>query len=261
MIEMHDLTFSINEKVILENLTLQVAPKMLTCIMGPNGAGKSTALRILAGLENPSYGECSYQNNPLQEISRACKSNLFSFMDSEMHVSVPIRVEEFLTLAKIVKDNSTEATFYLDDFTNQVWEKLDLSLWSNRFLHQLSSGEKQRCFFALAMLQKTFFTFLDEPVSHMDPRYASLCLDLVKHLCRKGLGAVVVLHDINQILQYADQVFALKHGKIFFAGKPGDVLNSKNLNSLYDTDNYSIFSLEDGGAVVYQSRRRGVLED
>jgi iron complex transport system ATP-binding protein len=113
---------------------------------------------------------------------------------------------------------------------------LDLEPVRERFLDELSGGQRQRAFVAMALAQDTDHLLLDEPLNNLDPRHAVSLMRLLRRLSEeRGLTVVVVLHDINVAAQYADDIVAIRDGRIAHHGPVADVLTAENLWALYET--------------------------
>src|SRR5699024_4311741 len=98
----------------------------------------------------------------------------------------------------------------------------------NMTIDSLSGGQQQRVWIAMALAQDTPFLFLDEPTSNLDMYYQYGILDLVKELRDNNeLTIVMVLHDINQAIQYSDQIIALKAGEVLAIGAPDDIVTEE----------------------------------
>jgi iron complex transport system ATP-binding protein len=106
----------------------------------------------------------------------------------------------------------------------------------HRFLDELSGGQRQRAFVAMALAQDTDHLLLDEPLNNLDPRHGVALMKLVRGLAAdRGMTVVVVLHDINVAAQYADDIVAMRDGRVVHHGPVADVLTEERLAALYDT--------------------------
>lgn len=102
---------------------------------------------------------------------------------------------------------------------------------------ELSSGERQRTWIAMALAQKTNLLFLDEPTTYLDIAYQMEILNLVQKLNRTyGITIVMVLHDINQAIQYSDELIILKSGKVRYIGDVEHGITKENLSIIYGID-------------------------
>lgn len=243
-----------SEKIILRDLDLTLPPGLFTSLIGPNGSGKSTLLRLAAGLERPLAGTIRLDGKPYDLLTPASRARQFAFMDADPLLTVPMKVSEFLNLSQLARPEGPPPDFLPEEYFNWILDRLCLAPFLDKNILTLSSGERQRCFLALALLQKTGYVFLDEPVSHMDPGFAFRSLEALKSLVGAGLGVIVVLHDIQQVRAFSDLVFVIQSGELLFQGKPDRVLTADNLNRVFETDNYFACPGPDGAALVFQGR-------
>lgn len=127
--------------------------------------------------------------------------------------------------------NNTQGDKEIIDWALECTKLADIK---DRRLHELSGGQRQRAWIAMSICQKTDFLFLDEPTTYLDIHYQIELLELVKKLnVTMGLTIVMVLHDINQAMQYSDYVIVMKEGKIFGEGNPEEVINEGLLEEVY----------------------------
>src|SRR5699024_1219846 len=116
------------------------------------------------------------------------------------------------------------------------WALKSTGLYEKRkmTIDTLSGGQQQRVWIAMALAQDTPFLFLDEPTANLDIYYQYEILELVKQLNEKhGLTIVMVLHDINQAIQYSDSIIAMKQGERFKKGKPKEIISQKLIRDVY----------------------------
>ena len=104
-------------------------------------------------------------------------------------------------------------------------------------IDELSGGQMQRVWIAMALAQKTPFLFLDEPTTYLDIYYQYELLELIKSLNRThGMSIVMVLHDINQAIRYSDTIIAMKNGEIVVKGAPSEVITAQTVKEIYGVD-------------------------
>ena len=114
-------------------------------------------------------------------------------------------------------------------------EITNLKKYQDHQLAKLSGGQQQRVWLAVALCQKTPILLLDEPTTYLDVKYQIEILNLIKKINHDyKMTIIMVHHDINQAINYSDEIVAMKDGRILFQGKPNDVINPKSLKQLYD---------------------------
>ena len=120
--------------------------------------------------------------------------------------------------------------------TERALSMTDTSSLKEKYIDNLSAGERQRVIIAKALAQEPALLFLDEPTSHLDIGYQIQILDLLKRLNREnGLTTVMVLHDLNLASEYCNRIILLDKGSIFKEGDPFQVLTYENIEVVYKT--------------------------
>ncbi len=124
-------------------------------------------------------------------------------------------MEDYLT--SIIHKNYLSKDYEIIDWALEV---TILKEYKNRTLKSLSGGQQQRVWIAMALAQKTPYLLLDEPTTYLDIRYQLELLRLLKEINQKyKITIIMVLHDINQAIQYSDNIIAIKKGRIIVEGK------------------------------------------
>ncbi|MCF6408976.1 ABC transporter ATP-binding protein [Pseudalkalibacillus salsuginis] len=210
---------------VLENLSLEVEKGEFVAIVGPSGCGKSTALRMLAGLEQPTTGEVSADGT----VIKGPNSN--RVMIFQEHALYPWRTIEDnvglgLELANVSKKERRGRI-------HKVLEKVGLENFKTYYPHQLSGGMKQRASIARALVLDPEVLLLDEPYGALD---AITRLTMQNELIRLWEGSnqtmVLITHDIDEALYLADRVFVLssRPGKLVKEVR-NDMLRPRDRNS------------------------------
>jgi iron complex transport system ATP-binding protein len=113
---------------------------------------------------------------------------------------------------------------------------LDLSDIQNKYLDELSGGQRQLAFIAMVMAQDTDYVFLDEPLNNLDIKHSLQIMRNVGRLAHEmNKAVVVVIHDINFAACYSDRIIALKKGRVVAQGPVSEVIQSDILESIYET--------------------------
>jgi len=206
-----------NNRPILDNVSLDVAPADFLTIIGPNGAGKTTLLRCLAGVMKPDRGA-------IQRQTGLRTSYIPQRMTAE--ASLPMDVKSFLKL-----NTSTSGT-ELEDAA----EETDISALLHRSIHVLSGGEWQRVLLARSLINKPDLIILDEPAQNLD---LSGQLKFYEHLSRihneRKIALVMVSHDLHMVLASTRKVVCLYH-HVCCSGEPTAVTRDPEFIQLFGQD-------------------------
>lgn len=214
LLEVTNLSVSLNEKSILENVSFSLNTEEVMAIVGPNGAGKSILLKTLIGLIKPDSGS----------IKWAPKTKT-GYLPQRFHVDyyLPMTVEEFLNL-------KPEKAYSLEEVLKIA--KIEEG-WKKRNLGHLSSGQLQRVLLAWTILNKPEVLLFDEPTENVDVVGQESIYHLLHHLQDNlQIAIIIVSHDLNVVYRYANKVICL-NGKMICSGDPHATLTTEILSKLY----------------------------
>jgi ABC-type cobalamin/Fe3+-siderophores transport system ATPase subunit len=234
-VEARGLTVAYDQALALHNIDAQAHQGRITVICGANGSGKSTLLKALAGLEQPTSGEVLLSGQPLSQLSRRDIARRVAVMSQSPEVPSGLTVEE------LVEQGRHPHRPWLGRLSTQDREliegairRVDLQAFRARDLSTLSGGERQRAWVAMALAQEPELLFLDEPTSFLDIRHQAELLTLLRQLNRdEGLTIVAVLHDLNQVMDIADDVVLMRKGKVLATGSTTQVLQTELLEQAF----------------------------
>lgn len=245
MIIAEKVTFNVNGKSILNDVSVQIPFAKVTAILGPNGAGKSTLLKCLTGLKQCDSGKISFNGAALNSYSLESLSRLRAVLSQSTPVDFPFTAFEIVKMGRnpYGNDNSAQQD---DDIVNKALASLDALAMKDRIFPSLSGGEQQRVQLARVVAQlweqQSAYLFLDEPTSALDLKHQHQVLNLVTELAaNRNMAIIIVLHDLNLALRYADQVLLLKDGKLFASGDTRNVLTAKNIESVFEVPIDAVF--------------------
>lgn len=234
--EANNITFSYEDRVErLKNVSATIEKGKITTILGPNGSGKSTFLSVLSKANEPTVGEVLFDGKPLFAYKAKELAKKLSVVQQSSVAPEEMTVEKLVYYGRLPYQTMFKAPSEKDE-AKVEWALTKTGLLDQRkaFLSALSGGQQQRAWIALALAQDTPYLFLDEPTANLDIFFQYEILELVKELCEKdGLTIVMVLHDINQAMQYSDQVIVMKNGKLIESGPPKAVITKELLAEVY----------------------------
>ena len=224
--EAQDVSMVFDGNHALRNVSVSVRPGRITAICGANGSGKSTLLKCLAGLETPTSGIISLSGRPLADLSRRDIARQLAVLSQNPETPAGLNVEE------LVEQGRYPHRPWLGRLTagdhasiEAAIRRVDLDGMRERQIATLSGGERQRAWVAMALAQEPKLLFLDEPTSFLDIRHQAELLTLLRRLNRQeGLTIVAVLHDLNQVMDLADDVVLMRKGEVLSVGTPTETL-------------------------------------
>lgn len=236
MISIRNLSHVIDGRPILHDITLDLPPGGITALIGPNGAGKSTLLSLIARLTRIQQGQITVDDLTVGACSDRDLAQRLAIMPQQLHVSARLRVGELVAMGRYPWNRGSPG--YED--RAQVAEslgKFGLTDLADRFLDQISGGQRQSALAAMAHAQGTDYLLLDEPLNNLDISAARGLMRLLRDMAdAEGKSILIVLHDINYAAAYADRIVAMANGRIAADGAPDGVLTPQLMRDVFASD-------------------------
>lgn len=224
-------------RVILDIPSLAIPTDKLTVVLGHNGSGKSTLVSLLSGQQAPDQGQVMLRSDEVNNLSAKMLARNIAFLPQKLPSSAGLTVREVVRLGRFPWRGLLGRWQKEDEqIINQAIEETGISEFANTAADSLSGGERQRAWVAMLLAQQSPVLILDEPTSALDIQHQYQLMSLLSELCQQqGRGIIVILHDLNLALQYAQQIIALKKGQIVFEGSAELLLDEDRLSDLYQT--------------------------
>ena len=235
-IEFSDLGFRYKAHTVFEHVSYTLDRLGFCCLIGPNGAGKSTLLKCINGIHTPSSGRILADGRDVQEMHIRERARIFGYVPQFTVVNPCLNVLETVISGRMPQMNGKASRADIEA-AEQILTELGLAEFAMRPLHQLSGGERQRILVARALAQDPQIMLLDEPTSNLDLHYQLETMELMEKTAReKQIGVIAVIHDLNAVLRYADEVILLDRGGILASGAPGEVINRALVAESFQVD-------------------------
>ncbi|OZU87050.1 iron ABC transporter ATP-binding protein [Virgibacillus indicus] len=234
--EIKDISFSYQDKIKrLHNVAAEITPGQITTIIGPNGCGKSTLLGVLTNNHQPQAGQVILDGKAINKYKPKELARKLGVVHQQNTAPADMTVEKLVYYGRLPYRNTFSPKVEKDEeMVKWALECTGLYEKRNEAIDTLSGGQQQRVWIAMALAQDTPFLFLDEPTSNLDMYYQYEILELVKQLCKEhGLTIVMVLHDINQAIQYSHHIIAMKQGKVIKKGNPKTIVTKQLMQEVY----------------------------
>ncbi|HPO55150.1 MAG TPA: ABC transporter ATP-binding protein [Ignavibacteriaceae bacterium] len=236
MIEIKNLFKKFGDKQVLTGVNLTIPKGETIVIVGRSGCGKSVLLKLIVGLLSPDNGQILVEGNLINELGNRDLYSIrrkFGFLFQGAALFDSMTVGENISLPLVeAGDNYDEKLI-----NREVEEMLDLvGLPGIQSLKpsELSGGMKKRVGLARALISKPQYILYDEPTTGLDPIMSDSIDRLIHELNSKlKVTSIVVTHDMFSVKNVADKVAMMHEGKIYFVGKPDELLNSSD-NVIYD---------------------------
>ncbi|MDO5680486.1 MAG: ATP-binding cassette domain-containing protein [Pelistega sp.] len=247
IIQAEQLSVHVGSKAVrylLDDVSIAIQQGQFTAIMGSNGAGKTTLLNILNGDNVPQAGQVFFKQKALHSIDRLELARQRAVLPQLDHVPFAITASQIIEMGREpYRDTAAMRDNQL--IVQKIIQWMELESLSERNYGLLSGGEQHRVQIARTLAQvcqdarldlSGQVLFLDEPTNHLDIRHQYALMQLLKSLQALGLTIVVVIHDINLSLQFADEIVLLKDGLLMGQYTAQNLVQCGDLSCAYDID-------------------------
>lgn len=233
MIDVRNVSLSIGEKTLLDQVNLTCRPGTVTALVGPNGAGKSTLLSVIAGDHKPDSGEVLLNDRPLHRFSIRDLAQLRSVFPQGSAIRFGYQVHEVVAMGRAFRDLPPGED---DAVIDRAMAQAEIAHMAWRDAQTLSGGEQARTTFARVLAQDCPIVLLDEPTAALDLRHQERVLAGAADLARKGATVLAVLHDLNLAAAHADRVILMRNTAVAATGTPWEVLTESRIGAVYRQD-------------------------
>ena len=233
-----NLRKSYKNRLIIRDVTLDLARGEVVGLLGPNGSGKTTSFYAIAGLILPEAGQVIIDGQDVTDLPMYRRARLgIGYLPQEMSIFRGLSVEDnILAILDIsVKDGHKR---------RERLEEL-LSDFSIEHLRRapalaLSGGERRRVEIARCLAANPRYLLLDEPFAGVDPISVGDIRNLVTELKTRGIGVLITDHNVRETLEIVDRAYILHEGAMLMSGPPRDVVQNENVRRVYLGDNFNI---------------------
>jgi iron complex transport system ATP-binding protein len=235
MLQVDSLSVSYGERAVLHEVSFSVAQGEVLGLIGPNGAGKSTLIRALSGVLPTRAGHVLVEGRSLHGMGAADLARHLAVVPQARSLPPAFTAWETVLLGRTPYLNWLGQVSSRDEeIARDAMRRTDTLSLAERRVGELSGGEQQRVLLARALAQSTPILLLDEPTSNLDLQYQLSLLEQVRRLAKQdALSVVLVLHDLNLVARYCDQVALLVEGRIARHGTVDAVLTAGVLSQAY----------------------------
>ncbi|MBO0343957.1 ATP-binding cassette domain-containing protein [Roseibium sp. CAU 1637] len=236
MIDIQNVTYHHGRSLILDDVSLRLKKGGITALVGPNGAGKSTLFALMARLLPLQSGSIRFDEMEVGKTGTQSLARKLAILRQEANVASRITVRDLVGFGRFPhhQGRASEAD---EAFVQKSLHEFDLASIADRFIDELSGGQRQRALVAMAFAQDTDYLLLDEPLNNLDMYFARSLMQQLRALADAyGKTIVIVLHEINYASGHADEIIALKQGRVALQAPPESFMTAENLFAIYGMD-------------------------
>ncbi|MEL0613662.1 ABC transporter ATP-binding protein [Marinomonas arenicola] len=229
------ITLCYDQNIIAQDLSVCIPEGKFSVIVGPNGCGKSTLLRAMSRLLEPKSGQVLLNGQDIHTLATRDVAKILGLLPQSAIAPDGIKVVDLIARGRFPHQKWFQPWREEDqNAVDAAMKATSITEFSQHNVDQLSGGQRQRVWVAMALAQETPLLLLDEPTTYLDIAHQIELMDLFQDLNRlQGHTLVAVLHDLNHACRYADNLIAMKAGKIIATGAPKDIVTETLIEEVF----------------------------
>ena len=226
--------FYLKNKFILKDVNLSIDKGDFIAVFGPNGSGKTTLIKSIIGITKYN-GKIKLEGKDIKKYSRREVAKKIAYIAQVEHELEGVRVIDYLLMSRIPHKSVFSITSKEDIMKiDKMLKSFGIANLKNKFMDELSGGQKQIISIMCGILQETNILFIDEPTNHLDPKVVLKVFEILKTLNKQGKTIVLISHSLNKSLDLANKVILIKDNHIFKSGFKKDVIKKSNIDDLFE---------------------------
>ena len=222
IIRINEVLFHRGDKVILDDVSMEIRRGSIVAIMGPSGVGKTTILRLISGQLQPSRGNIEVNGKQVSTLTHRqlyeCRKDIGVLLQNG---ALFTDLTVFENIATPLREHTRLSEEEISERVLAKLESVGLTGTEDLMPHSLSGGMERRVALARAVIMNPKIVLFDEPMTGLDP----IAMSTVRRLIREtndqlGLTSVIVTHNVEQMTKLVDYCFILAAGKLVAQGTP-----------------------------------------
>ena len=233
MIELKNLSAGYGRESVLRDVSMELAPGKVTALLGPNGCGKSTLLKTILGLQPRLGGEILVDGTPSGQITPRQLAQKVTYLPQS-------RNTPNISARRMVLHGRFPYLSYPRRYGREDYEMVEKALqWADaggiadRSMGELSGGQRQKVYLAMALAQDTGTILMDEPTTFLDVAHQLEVMATARRLAGEGRAVLMALHDLCLALRWADEIAVAADGGLPFRGTAEEAFESGILDQTF----------------------------
>ena len=233
MIELESLCAGYPGRAVLKDVSLCFPAGRVVILVGPNGSGKSTLLRTALGLQPKTGGRVLLDGIPIEALTARQTALKAAYLPQS-------RAVPNITARRMVLHGRFPHLSFPRRYRAEDYRAAERALaWAgaediaDRPMQELSGGQRQKVYLAMALAQETETVFMDEPTTYLDVRHQIEVMAVARRLAQDGKAVVLVLHDLCLAMRFADEIAVLSNGGLAYQGTPEAVYQDGVLTRVF----------------------------
>lgn len=236
MIELKNVCAGYEGKTVLHDANVSFEPGKITVLVGPNGCGKSTLLKSIVRINPHSSGEILIGGISIEKMDQKQLARNVAYL-AQNKKAPDISVMKMVLHGRFAHLSYPRKYRQKDiEIAQKALKWAGMEAESEKIVSKLSGGMQQKVYIAMALAQDADTILMDEPTTYLDVVHQLRLMEMARQLAKAGKAVVMVLHDLTQALQIADQVVVLKEGKIIAQGTSDEIYESGSLQRAFGVE-------------------------
>lgn len=242
-LKLENVCYSKGEKSILKNINFKCKKGEVIGVIGPNGSGKTTLLKTINRINLLNQGNIFLNEKNISNYNEKELAKKISFMNQNTNITFDFKCIDIVILGRYPYlsrfANYTEKDIQIAEKYMRLTNTLELK---NKFIKNLSGGEKQRVLFAKTLTQESEIILLDEPSASLDILHEDELFKQIERMKDQSKIVISVIHNLRIAIKYCTRLILLSKGEIVADGIPEEVVTEKNLNKVYGVNSKTYYN-------------------
>ncbi|TYB88642.1 LPS export ABC transporter ATP-binding protein [Oceaniovalibus sp. ACAM 378] len=230
-LQIRNLRKSYRKRLVIRDVTLDLARGEVVALLGPNGSGKTTVFYSIAGLVQPEGGQVIIDGRDVTALPMYRRAKMgIGYLPQEMSIFRGMNVEDnIMSILEISTPNRDRRRDRLEQLLNEF----SISHLRRTPAPALSGGERRRAEIARCLAADPSYVLLDEPFAGVDPIAVADIRTLVADLKTRNIGVLITDHNVRETLGIVDRAYILHDGHVLMSGTADEVVRDENVQRVY----------------------------